>query len=91
MGHDANRLVHQFESSFALADRLDWVSPEVSGTVQRNEHIQALPLVDQAQVSLVAQVQASAQLTETLAAAAVEEAIVGSRRHASEIPLHRAK
>ena len=84
--HDAHRLMHQFKTRFALANGFDRICPQVGWSVHRDEHIEALPLIDQSQVAFIGQVQPCTELPQSLTTRVIEEAIIGARRHTCEVP-----
>jgi len=82
---DDNRLMHQLESTFRLADRFDGKGPPAGRLIGRQAHVKAQPVIDEAQVTTIGQVEFRLQLSETLGLLIIEEAIVGPGRHAGEV------
>ena len=75
MDHD--RLVHQLEAAFRVADRLDREGPPGRGLIGDQTHVDAEPFVDQAQLDRVFQVQLGVQRAESRVVSLVEVPVVG--------------
>ena len=65
--HDGDRLVDQLEPAFRLADAFDREGPQARRPRKRQVHVDAQPLVDQAQLAGVGQVEPRAELAEAAA------------------------
>ena len=87
--HD-HRLVDQLEAAFRLADRLDREGPErASGSESLQAHVDAQPLVDQAQALARRSGPAGVpSWPEALVLGVVEVAVVGPGGQAGEVELH---
>ena len=66
---DDDRLMHQLEAAFRLADRFDRERPDVHRPVDLQLDVDAEPLVGQAQLVDVVQIEPRAELAERVAAA----------------------
>ena len=85
MNHD--RLMHQLEAGFRLADGFDRKGPHAARPIDRQVDVDAEPFVGEAQSADVRQIEPRAELAEPIVAGVAEVAIVGAGRQAGEVEL----
>ena len=76
--HHTDRLMNQFESAFALANRLDRKRPNTSWSIHAHQHVHTQPLIEQADVMHVGFIQLGTEMSKSITLRIVEEPIAGS-------------